>query len=390
MNVNHKLELLDQLDDAAFALMMDEYAEAEGERLRAEFEADMRAGLTPPMPEGLDEKCRKQIKAEYGRARWAEYGARARKMAVKAAAVLLIGIGIAAATVMSVEAIREPIWKAISEIRDGQLDIDLNKLKETEPSEFTPELQATFFNIVPDGYENVFYESENGRIMAMYENTSAQYYLFSMRYVLESDLAEAIYVEAIEHRYVTINGYKAELIIKEDSKYVTWHIADLETEFCISTDGLTTDELLLCVKDTISLFEAATLEGPTFVPDVLPTLLPERFYPFYSQMGTPGLLCAHYEDGADGRVIFSMFKMAGELSTNTEGCEVEESTLCGYDAIYIHGDFLAHQWYDEEREIIFQCTTYDFTEDDHLRLCESLANYYKDVTLPAPSTVIYP
>ena len=45
MSENKKLELLDQYDDVTFALLMDEYAEEEGARLRKEFEEYIRREL---------------------------------------------------------------------------------------------------------------------------------------------------------------------------------------------------------------------------------------------------------------------------------------------------------------------------------------------------------
>lgn len=386
--MNHKLELMDQFDDAAFALMMDEYAEAEGERLRAEFEEAMRSGAVPACPPELDEKCRKQIRSHFGRQRRSAYAGMAKRVAGRAVACLLIALGITAALIVSVEALRVPFWQAITEFRDDRIDIAFEKLDETRPSETVPPISATQLEHVPDGYENIFIENENGRISAMYEDEFCKYYYVDMCFDTEPDKHNNIFTETDEHRYIYFNGYKAELEVGEGSTSVSWHNADLETYFRISTDGLCVDDLLHYASLTALQFESARIDSPTNVPDVLPELLSDSFYPIYSVQSS-GLLNSQYEDPEGNRVMLSMLPMTGDLTVNTEGCEVEESTLCDYEATYIHGDFFTYLWYDEERQITFQCTAYGFTAEDHLALCEYLAEYYKDVTLPAVSTVIW-
>lgn len=218
MNVNHKLELLDQLDDAAFALMMDEYAEAEGERLRAEFEADMRAGLTPPMPEGLDEKCRKQIKAEYGRARWAEYGARARKMAAKAAAVLLIGLGIAAATVMSVEAIRIPVLNYIVTQFDKftLLTTDEDTIETEPPYCITLEQHLPF-----EYYQSKIVATEN-TFVAIYKTEEDDKVSLT---ILPENSNTSIDTENTVYSEIMVSDYKA-ILIEKNGFQVIWRDLD--------------------------------------------------------------------------------------------------------------------------------------------------------------------
>lgn len=246
MNVNHKLELLDQLDDAAFALMMDEYAEAEGERLRAEFEADMRAGLTPPMPEGLDEKCRKQIKAEYGRARWAEYGARARKMAVKAAAVLLIGLGIAAATVMSVDALRIPFIYFI-------IDRGTFSVINSEPTQDSCEsIGDPIFGLLPKGYTtNYFHCSDDGIYYTSgYQNDDGSVILFDMipgnaTYLFDTENAECSNISVQDHPVI---------LVKKEGYQAVWKDEAETTIFSFYSSNLSEQEMISTISSIIDIF----------------------------------------------------------------------------------------------------------------------------------------
>lgn len=69
MSENKKLELLDQYDDVTFALLMDEYAEEEGARLRKEFEEAQAAGEVFDTSDALDEKCLQMIHRDFAKKR---------------------------------------------------------------------------------------------------------------------------------------------------------------------------------------------------------------------------------------------------------------------------------------------------------------------------------
>lgn len=245
MNVNHKLELLDQLDDAAFALMMDEYAEAEGERLRAEFEADMRAGLTPPKPEGLDEKCRKQIKAEYGRARWKEYGVRARKLAVKAAAMVLIGVGIAAATVMSVDALRIPFINFI-------IDRGIYSVINPSPTDFSDLPHADpFLPLLPDEYTTIYF---TGNDIGLYNGgyctaDGASIYID----ILPGDSEFRFDTENAECYTVTIDNHDV-LVVEKEGFQAIWMDESESVIFAVIASDLSETELISIISGIIKIF----------------------------------------------------------------------------------------------------------------------------------------
>ena len=182
--MNHKLELMDQFDDAAFALMMDEYAEAEGERLRAEFEEAMRSGTTPECPPELDEKCRKQITRHFGRQRRSAYAGMARRAAGRAVACLLIALGISAALVMSVEALRVPFWKYLLEEYGTSTVFDFTDMMQDNVGMYVDPISTEdpVFYYVPEGYHNVLLEKDNGRITARYEKDDGRFIVFDMNY----------------------------------------------------------------------------------------------------------------------------------------------------------------------------------------------------------------
>lgn len=99
-------KLMERYDDAAFALMMDEYAEAEGEAILAEFRAAAEAGELPEIPEELDKACRNTIRKEYARRERRVRLKQFRRAAARVAVAVFAVIGILSTLVMSVEALR--------------------------------------------------------------------------------------------------------------------------------------------------------------------------------------------------------------------------------------------------------------------------------------------
>ena len=78
------------------------------------------------------------------------------------------------------------------------------------------------------------------------------------------------------------------------------------------------------------------------------------------------------------------------MKTFIEDAVLTEITVAGFDASHMVGsEEMGTMWFDLDRELYFYLVTNAMTEQDHLALCEYLAEYYKGVTLPAVSTVIW-
>lgn len=386
MNVNHKLQLLDQMDDAAFALMMDEYAESEGERLRAEFEADMRSGLTPHKPDGLDDKCRTIIKKEYSKQRRREYVSNARRFATKAAAAVLIALGVTAATIMSVEAFRVPIWEFIAKEYDNLISFDFDKANPTAQKTNT---QDPFIAYIPMGYLNVLFEHENGRYISRYENEEGNYVQINMSFSNADPESEPYFFEDDYNTIVTINGNKASYSTYDGILQVGWVDPELESGFAIATNGLSEDQFLRFCGNVADIFEDAAIDQPTEVPDALGEILPKDFTVVYSNSPT-GLLSCGYKNESGQYLMFDMTEAGGLFLAYKDNGEAIQCTVAGYDAYLLKGEPLALHWVDTERGIMFSCYAGGLSEEDFMNLCEYLAGYYKNVTIPAISTVILP
>lgn len=245
MNVNHKLELLDQLDDAAFALMMDEYAEAEGERLMAEFEAAMASGLVPEKPEGLDERSCRTIRAEFGKTRRKEYGSGLRTMVLKTAAVLLITLGVTGATIRSLEALRIPVRNFLMEQNGQYSKIVLDRSEITVSAGPAPvhdpaDVFEPVAELLPEGYYEISHESTEGLVSSKYENEECNYILFTMTSSSGDFLVDSRDAQVSQ---ITMEGYEATYIV-EDRLQLIWVDEEQKVVYTIVSDGLTEEEFM--------------------------------------------------------------------------------------------------------------------------------------------------
>lgn len=187
MNMNKKEDLIEQYEDAAFALMMSEYAEQEGNRLLQEFEEAKARGEVPPVPADLDQKCRELIRKAYEKERGKERIKKFVCFAGKTAAIWFVAIGICSTLVLSVEALRTPVINFIVEQHEKFTTIHIGKDPSLTPSTQPKTDSSTktqsgtpLDGMLPDGYNALQYNvRDDGSFVAFYENINCDYIMLS-------------------------------------------------------------------------------------------------------------------------------------------------------------------------------------------------------------------
>ena len=142
-------KLMERYDDAAFALMMDEYAEAEGEAILAEFRAAAEAGELPEMPEELDKACRNTIRREYARRERRVRFKQFRRAAARVAVAVFAVIGILSTLVFSVEAWRVRVTDFFMRQTNRYTEIST---EEDAFGEYETNPIDILWGLVPEGY----------------------------------------------------------------------------------------------------------------------------------------------------------------------------------------------------------------------------------------------
>lgn len=237
MSENKKLELLDQYDDVTFALLMDEYAEEEGARLRKEFEEAQAAGEVSDTSDALDEKCLQMIHRDFAKKRGKDNVRKIIRMTSKVAVAVMVFLGIAATTIMSVDALRIPVLSYLVEhfSEYGQLDFSTQPTAKPFDSISDP-----VSDLLPEGYHEVYYEVTDGLISSMYENDNSQYVVFDMSLAIGEycfDTENAIIEEII------LDEYEA-LLIKKDRLQAIWLDEESQVVYTFTASEMEEEEFL--------------------------------------------------------------------------------------------------------------------------------------------------
>ena len=393
-------KLMERYDDAAFALMMDEYAEAEGEAILAEFRAAAEAGELPEFPEELDKACRNTIRREYARRERRVRLRQLRRAAARVAVAVFAVIGIMSTLVFSVEAWRVPLWKLIGENYGTVQDFDFGKKDKEEDEERKPLTAENdpFFLFVPEGYRQVFFEVENGRINSRYESEDGKYIEIDMSFlqnnsttIIEEETEYKKWVSVLDQQAIFFSNAFLLEYSPDTEVYIelTWEDSETETQYRVMTNVLDETELVFFCEKVIRCTRDTYIDQPSEVPDALEGKLPEEYEQLWSDTNM-GLFGCLYKSG-EKMICFDTWKTAGTVRTYVENPVIKDATIAGYEATVMVGDNEMDEigtiWNDEERKLTFYLTTTFMTEEEHLALCGYLAEYYKNVTQPVISTL---
>mgnify|MGYP002731994441 FL=1 len=243
MSENKKLELLDQYDDVTFALLMDEYAEEEGARLRKEFEEAQAAGEVTDTSDALDEKCLQMIHRDYAKKRGKDNVRKIIRMTSKVAVAVMVFLGVMTTAVMSVDAFRLPVLSYLIEQHEKYSAINFGEHDSTMPEKSEYEDPITQF--VPNDYISVFYKAENGYISSLHENDHGDRINFDMcrahaeyRFDTEDAICEN----------TSIVGYDAILAIG-DPIVLVWYDDISGTVYNLSATNLTKEQLVALAQN---------------------------------------------------------------------------------------------------------------------------------------------
>ena len=231
-------KLMERYDDAAFALMMDEYAEAEGEAILAEFRAAAEAGELPEMPEELDKACRNTIRKEYARRERRVRFKQFRRAAARIAVAVFAVIGILSTLVFSVEAWRIPVLNFMFEKYDTYTSIYLPSQSNTgEDKSGIGEYLAV---LLPEG----FYLNKSSKLEGIYfwsykndDGDTVQFLVSGTDGIHNIDIEDAQCVE------IDLKEQKG-ILVEKDGCRIIWFDEEANMMYDIRATGIEKDDLV--------------------------------------------------------------------------------------------------------------------------------------------------
>lgn len=241
MNGKSREELIEQYEDAAFALLMSEYAEQEGNRLLREFEEAKAKGEVPEVPAALDAKCRKMIRQAYEKKRCENKVKEFLRAAGRVAAMLFIALGVCTTLVFSVEAVRTPVINFIIEQTEWFTSIDFENDMSGEPTQDAVPAAMVDTSLldafIPSGYK--LYKStakSNGSIAVIYKSENGGNIVY-ITTVCEGNLN--IDTEEADAKKIEIAGFEGFYIEKDGVIKITWFDIENGVAYQLRANALT-------------------------------------------------------------------------------------------------------------------------------------------------------
>lgn len=247
MSENKKLELLDQYDDVTFALLMDEYAEEEGARLRKEFEEAQAAGEVSDTPDALDEKCLQMIHRDFAKKRGKENVRKIIRMTSKVAVAVMVFLGILTTTVMSVDALRVPVFNFFIEHFDGFAAISTQDNQNTNIEDPYEVLES----LIPSDYKQTQYFENASMSFAEYENATGATISLD---VLTDGADMNIDTEGAKYMEAFLSEYRAMLIEKNGYELI-W-TDETGTTYVFHSSNLSQKQILEICNTLATLLQA--------------------------------------------------------------------------------------------------------------------------------------
>lgn len=226
----------EQYEESAFAMKMEEYAEAEGKRLMEEYEQALAAGEVSAVPMELDAKCKRLIKREFKQQKYQLSVRNVWKKVGKVVAIFIVVFSLSAAVVMSVDALRIPIINFFMEHYDRYTALYSNEAyKNGSSSSKSPE--ECILNRIPLGYELVGFSDDESFYYVRFENEKGDILTFS-EYPSTGELLVDTEDAIVSEMKI---GENEALLIEKDGYELYWIMDDKVcylSATCISKDVL--------------------------------------------------------------------------------------------------------------------------------------------------------
>lgn len=243
--MTRKEELRERYEDALFALLMDEFADAEGKRLEEENEA-LQHDPDAAVPEEVRRRCMRTIRRCFAARRARSAGRVAVKLLNRVAVVVMVGVMFFTVA-----------FAASPKFRAGTLNLMINTFDEGTSFEFmtsgaAPGLPEGVLKITPEWIPDGFILKEHN-INEFYDRQT----YFRGQEELEISVLNGQYggitvdTENAQVLEVDINGYNAQLIIKEEICLI-YPVEEYSAFVTIyGYNGVTKDDIIKTAKNVI-------------------------------------------------------------------------------------------------------------------------------------------
>ncbi len=221
-------ELFESYEDALFALLMDAYAEQEGQRLLAENER-LRRDPTVAIPADVDARCRKVIRHAFSRQRRQARSRVVWRVLGKAAVVAMIAILLFTIAVAAIPELRVRTLNLLIEVSDVATTLIMEETGEAAAAGADGSasdgqaLRGYQMPEIPAGYTVVSEVNNSYESCIQYVNDAGAVIYLS---VSNGSISTSVDTEDATTEMIQIHGYDGLLIIESDHISYVWGDTD--------------------------------------------------------------------------------------------------------------------------------------------------------------------
>lgn len=217
MSDERRKDLIDEYEEAALKLLLDEYAEVDGERLMQEYEEAEKNGQVEDVPEDLDKKCRHIIQESFAKKAREKQVKKSIRVFGRVAVLVLVLMGIAATTVLSVDALRVPVLNYILQHTNRYTSISINEQSNTINDELE-NIKESLSYCIPEQYGLVTEDSNESFLQLLYQDGENN----TISLLVSLDMGRGfIDTEEAETESVSLNGEEA-ILVHKDGLQLIW------------------------------------------------------------------------------------------------------------------------------------------------------------------------
>lgn len=237
-------QLQENVEDAVFALLMEDVAEQEGKRLIEENE-QLKHDPSAKVPDDLDKRCRKIIKRSYAKDRRRTVGRTIHNILGNVALAAMVCILLFVSAFAAVPEIRVMTLNLLIEVSDVStslrlVGVDNGSAAQDAGADGTDSVQTLWgyrLPDIPDGYVVEYENSSEWAADLWYGNVDNKFIMIKITKAVETFSID-VDTENAEVKDIQVHGYDGMLVEKKDRINAIWGDTDQNNFVSITCVGM--------------------------------------------------------------------------------------------------------------------------------------------------------
>lgn len=232
--------LVEQYEDALFALIMDKVAEVEGQKAIEENQRFKESGEVV-IPEELNRRCKQTIRCKTAEKHLKRYGKGFGKVLNKVAIVALMALLLFTTAFATSESFRVKTLNFVMEVFDDRTEIKFVPKDTAADSTAVPEITAGW---LPEGFKLTRTDALKANRVYEYANSDNTAYI-AVNIMEMTSVSMALDTEDAKTLSLQVQGEDAIMVDKGNIKQLVWKLHTDENRYCcVITENISEEDML--------------------------------------------------------------------------------------------------------------------------------------------------